>query len=185
MNVYIFNAVCILWIITEIVLNRILRSAKQDKHGDKNTELYAWLTILVAIFLGIICTRLPYPIFTNYLYVNIGTAIILLGIILRFAAIKQLGKFFTVDVAIRQDHKLNQSGLYKYVRHPSYSGSLLSFMGLGLFLNNWISLAVVFMPIFFAFTLRMKVEEKVLTEQFGKQYTDYMSQTKRVFPFVY
>jgi protein-S-isoprenylcysteine O-methyltransferase Ste14 len=96
-----------------------------------------------------------------------------------------LGRFFTVNVTIRIDHQLIQSGFYKYLRHPSYTGALLSFLGLGLSLNNWFSLVIVFLPTLFAFIHRMNIEENVLAEQFGKQYQDYISKTKRILPFVY
>jgi protein-S-isoprenylcysteine O-methyltransferase Ste14 len=96
-----------------------------------------------------------------------------------------LGRFFTVNVTIRDDHKLIQSGFYKYLRHPSYTGSLLSFLGFGLSLDNWLSLAIIFLPTLFAFIYRMKVEENVLSEQFGEQYQDYILKTKRIIPFIY
>jgi len=186
MNIYIFNGVAIVWILSEIYLNRFLRSAKQDKHADKNTELFLWITIGLATFAGVFLSRAwALPVFADEDLAYVGIAMMVLGILIRFSAIKQLGKYFTVDVAVRQDHQLMQMGFYKYLRHPSYAGSLISFLGFGIALNNWISVAAVFIPVLIAFILRMNVEEKVLTEQFGKPYTDYMSQTKRVLPFVY
>ncbi|WP_379967334.1 methyltransferase family protein [Epilithonimonas sp. UC225_85] len=71
------------------------------------------------------------------------------------------------------------------MRHPSYSASLLTFLGLGLYLNNWFALAVAFIPPFLAFLYRIKIEEEALTEQFGKDYTDYKEQTKKLIPFIY
>jgi protein-S-isoprenylcysteine O-methyltransferase Ste14 len=78
-----------------------------------------------------------------------------------------------------------QSGFYKHLRHPSYTGALLSFAGLGLSMNNWLSLILIFIPVLFAFIHRMNIEEKVLTGQFGKQYSDYIGKTNRIVPFVY
>jgi len=115
----------------------------------------------------------------------IGLIIITIGIIIRVISIKQLGRFFTVNVTIRKDHQLIQNGFYKYIRHPSYTGSLLSFLGFGFSLNNWLSLILVFMPILLSFIHRMNIEEKVLTEQFGKEYSDYIKRTKRLIPFLY
>ena len=108
-----------------------------------------------------------------------------MGVIFRFIAIKQLGRFFTVNVTIRNDHQLIQSGLYKYLRHPSYCGSLISFLGFGISLNNWLSIIFIIIPYSLAVMYRIKVEEKVLTEQFGKQYLDYKKHTKRIIPFIY
>ena len=96
-----------------------------------------------------------------------------------------MGKYFTVDVTIREGHQIKKDGVYSILRHPSYSASLLTFLGLGLFLNNWISLIIAFIPPFLAFLYRIKIEEKALTEQFGQDYIDYKKQTKKLIPFIY
>ena len=186
MNI-IFYITYLLWILSEVLLNRLIRSNKSDKQAaDKNTELYLWLSIIISITIGdFIMITFTFPIFPNERLAITGIAIIIIGIIIRLIAIKQLGRFFTVDVTIRKDHQLMQSGFYKYLRHPSYTGSLLSFFGFGLSLNNWLSFFVVFLPVLFAFIHRINIEEKVLTEQFGKQYLDYIRKTKRLIPFVY
>ena len=99
--------------------------------------------------------------------------------------IRSMGRFFTVDVTIREGHQLKTDGFFRYVRHPSYLASLVTFFGFGLSLNNWFSLAVVFVPVFIAFLIRIKVEEKVLVKQFGAEYLDYSNKTQRIIPFVY
>ena len=109
----------------------------------------------------------------------------LLGIGFRLLAIKQLGRFFTVDVTIRENHQLLQTGFYKYLRHPSYTGSLLTFFGFGISLNNWLGLGIVILPTVITMLYRIRIEEKVLTEQFGKSYLEYSSKTKRLIPFIY
>ena len=185
MNIY--QLIYLFWFLSEIILNRLVRSGKTDKKStDKNTEIYLWVTIIVSITISVfISLNYTLPILLNGQLALIGTIIIIIGIIIRFIAIKQLGRFFTVNVTIRDEHKLIQSGFYKYLRHPSYTGSLLSFFGFGLSLNNWLSLVIVFLPILFAFIYRMNIEENVLSEQFGKQYQEYISKTKRIIPFVY
>ncbi|HEY5123787.1 MAG TPA: isoprenylcysteine carboxylmethyltransferase family protein [Ignavibacteria bacterium] len=183
----IFFLTYIIWILSEIILNRFIRSGKSDKKSaDKNTELYLWVSIIVSITIGIfVRIKFSSPIFVNEQLALIGIIVIIIGIIIRFITIKQLGRLFTVDVTIRDNHQLMQNGFYKYLRHPSYTGSLLSFLGFGLSLNNWFTLTIVFLPILIAFIYRMNIEENVLSEKFGKQYQDYISKTKRLIPFVY
>ena len=183
----LFLIVYISWGLSEVFLNRFVRSGKTDKQAaDNHTELYLWVTIVLSIIAGSYAAmKINLPIFFNIQYSYIGIGLMIGGIIFRFVAIRQLGRFFTVDVTIRQDHELTQSGLYKYLRHPSYSGALLTFFGFGLSLNNWVSLFVVMLPVIFTFILRINHEEKVLTQQFGKAYTDYISRTKRMIPFIY
>ena len=109
----------------------------------------------------------------------------LLGIIFRLYAIKTLGRYFTVNVTIREGHKIIKQGLYKYLRHPSYTGSLLSFVGFGISLNNWVSFLIVMIPVTASFIRRMNIEERALTEQFGEEYITYKKQTWRLLPFIY
>jgi len=114
-----------------------------------------------------------------------GSAIMLLGVALRWYAIRVLGRFFTRNVAIRQDHEIVRAGPYRYVRHPSYSGYLLSLLGFGLALDSWLALAILLGLNIAVFGYRMHVEEAALTAAFGPAYRDYQKSTKRVIPLIY
>lgn len=183
----VFYITYFIWISSEIVLNRLAKSGHSDEKGkDKNTLLYLWISILSAITFGVfIASGTFFPMFENNKLKYCGLIIIAIGITLRFISVKQLGKQFTVDVTIRHDHELYTGGFYKYLRHPSYSASLLSFIGFGVTLNNWLSLIVVLALPFIAFLYRMNVEEKVLIERFGEKYKEHIKRTKRLIPFIY
>ncbi len=114
-----------------------------------------------------------------------GIALFGLGLALRWYSIVYLGRFFTVNVAIAADHRLIDTGPYRFVRHPSYTGALMAFLGLALCVGNWISLAVMMVPIFLVFLRRMRVEEDVLLKAFPAQYRDYMDRTRRLIPAIY
>lgn len=176
-----------IWLLSEILLNRLLHSGKSDKrNADKNSLSLIWITIIAAISIATyISMRYYLPISANPVIKYAGIAIIITGMILRFAAVRSLGKFFTVDVTIRKDHQLKKDGLYKYLRHPSYSASLISFIGYGISLNNWLSLLLITILIIAAFIVRINVEEKALTEQFGAEYAAYKARTKALIPFIY
>jgi len=96
-----------------------------------------------------------------------------------------LGRFFTVDVTIEKDHELVERGPFRVVRHPSYTGVLLAFVGLALTLRNWAALLVILVPIGAAFIHRMNVEEDALSRALNPHYAEYMKRTKRLVPFVY
>jgi protein-S-isoprenylcysteine O-methyltransferase Ste14 len=100
-------------------------------------------------------------------------------------AIVHLGRFFTVNVAISSSHRLIDTGPYRFVRHPSYTGALMAFLGLALCLANRASLVILLVPVFLVFLRRMHVEERALLQAFGDQYRDYMRRTKRLIPAVY
>jgi protein-S-isoprenylcysteine O-methyltransferase Ste14 len=183
----IFTIIWICWFLSEILLNRLFRSKmKNSKELDRNSLRLIWITIIVSISLGVfIEIHSPAPIARSNYIRYLGLLVIICGMIIRFSAIRTLGKFFTVDLAINKEHRLIRNGLYKYVRHPSYTGSLLSFLGLGLSLNNWISLVVIFIPVLLSFIYRINIEEKLLLANIGLKYEDYMKQTKRLIPWIY
>ena len=115
----------------------------------------------------------------------LGLILLVAGITIRWTAVYTLGKYFTGTVLIRNDHRLIRSGLYKYLRHPAYAGSLLAHLGLGLSFSNWFSLGFSAIPYFLAAAYRMRVEEQALKEAFGAEYLDYSRMSKRLIPKLY
>ncbi len=109
----------------------------------------------------------------------------MLGLGLRWWAIVTLGRFFTVDVQIAKDHHVVKRGPFRVVRHPSYTGVLMAFVGFAFSLANWAAMLVILVPIFVAFLRRMKVEEQALSDALGEEYVSYMRRTKRLVPFIY
>lgn len=185
--IHILEITWIIWFLSEILLNRLMRSKTNDsKDLDKSSLRFIWIGISISMTLGIICTmNFSFPITKTNLFEICGTILLISGIVIRFISIRTLGKFFTVDLAVHSDHKLVNSGMYKYVRHPSYSGALLSFFGFGLSLNNWLSLIIIFIPIYLTFIYRINIEEKLLTQRLGEEYLNYKKNTKRLIPMIY
>ncbi|MBO9730930.1 MAG: isoprenylcysteine carboxylmethyltransferase family protein [Chitinophaga sp.] len=176
------------WFFSEILLHRILWAGDQadKKKQDKGSLAYIWIVIIVFINIAMyVGFKTHFYILEGVLMPRIGLSVILLGMILRFISIMQLGRLFTVVVTIRKDHYLKKDGIYGVIRHPAYAGSLLSFLGFGLSLNNWLALAVVFIPVLTVFIYRISVEEKMLAAQFGEEYTNYMKHTSRIIPWIY
>lgn len=118
-------------------------------------------------------------------FYGIGVGVFCVGILLRWYAIIHLGQFFTVNVAIADDHRVVDTGPYKYVRHPSYTGGLLMFLGLGLCLANWVSLAVLLIPSTGAYLWRINIEERALQAALKEAYVTYSRKTRRLLPYVY
>ena len=112
-------------------------------------------------------------------------ALIVAGVVLRWAAIATLRRYFTVDVAIRSDHRVVSPGLYGIVRHPMYLGSFLSFVGLGIAFMNWLSVVVIATVTALAFAYRISVEERALVTALGDDYRAYAARTKRLIPGVF
>jgi len=180
-----------LWLASEVFYKQRLASNGTDKKGkDKSSLNILWVIIILSISLSIFVSYVRFGtvslMIAESTWINyLGLLMIFVGIVSRVFIIKSLGKYFTVDVTIRKDHQIKKDGIYSILRHPSYAASLLTFLGLGIYLNNWFSLGIAFIPPFLAFLYRIKVEEKALIEQFGQDYIDYRKSTKRLIPFIY
>src|SRR5262245_52177059 len=94
-------------------------------------------------------------------------------------------RFFTVDVAIHEGNELVTRGPCRCLRHPSYTGALLTTFGLGLTFGNWLALAAFVVPLAAALLARIHVEERALAEQFGDTWRAHAARTWRLVPFVW
>jgi protein-S-isoprenylcysteine O-methyltransferase Ste14 len=178
----------LIFLVSEILLTLTRRSrSKTGTKQDRSTLGIIWLVIAVSITAGVFvalnfrAAALPHGRF----FASAGVVLFIAGLILRWWAIIMLGRFFTVDVTIEKDHEVVERGPFRIVRHPSYTGVLLAFVGLGLSLRNWAALLVILLPIGAAFIHRMSVEEDALSRALGPRYAEYMKRTKRLVPFIY
>lgn len=115
----------------------------------------------------------------------IGIALMFAGLALRWYAIRVLGRFFTRSVATRAGQYVVQNGPYRWVRHPSYSGALLMFLGMGIAMTNWAALLAIMAGAAIGYAWRVRVEERALCTDLGQPYREYMLRTKRFVPFVW
>jgi protein-S-isoprenylcysteine O-methyltransferase len=114
-----------------------------------------------------------------------GYVLLVLGVALRWWAIVTLGRFFTGQVAIQPGHRLVRSGPYRLVRHPSYAGGLLALIGLGVALDDWLSVLVLTLLPLLGLVVRIRYEEGVLVGAFGDEYRAYATQTSRLVPHLW
>jgi protein-S-isoprenylcysteine O-methyltransferase Ste14 len=124
------------------------------------------------------------PYHRPYLFV-LGIALAFAGLALRRWAIHTLGRFFTVDVATFADQRVIDAPPYRRIRHPAYSGSILSLLGTTLMLGQWLGLLLVALAIVVTFSYRVRLEERALLEALGQPYADYMRRTKRFIPYLW
>ena len=189
--IYVLTLVIVLAIwATPDVLDSIRKHPKGDtvvvRDGGSHNFFRLGLSaaIIAAALLAYFQPQGTLPYHRPYLFV-VGIVLALAGFALRRWAIHTLGRFFTVNVAIASDHRVVDDGPYTYVRHPSYSGVFIAFIGLGLLLFNRLSLVVLVLPVIIMFFWRMHVEERALLDALGERYAAYMKRTKRIVPFVY
>lgn len=165
------------------------RPEKGAVKRDRGSHLVLYIAIVAGIFAAFYCVGGAAPAATitwhQPLWFWTGIALMLIGLAFRWYAIRVLGRFFTRDVATRPGQYVVDTGPYRLIRHPSYAGSLLMFVGTGLAMTNWASLAVILLGFAIGFGYRVHVEEQTLCTDLGEPYRDYMRRTHRFVPFVW
>jgi protein-S-isoprenylcysteine O-methyltransferase len=116
---------------------------------------------------------------------GLGVAIVLAGVALRAWAIVSLGRYFRREVTIEPGQRLVRRGPYRLLRHPSYTGLLLSCFGLGLAFGSWVGALVALVVVFAGLLPRIRVEERALAVAFGSEYGEYARATARLVPWVW
>ena len=114
----------------------------------------------------------------------VGVLVMFLGSVLRRYCWRTLGEYFTGDVSVRPGQPIISSGPYRLVRHPSYSAGMMMYIGIGLALGSWFSLALLTIATYATYSYRVIVEERVLLDALGEPYEAYMKERKRFIPYV-
>jgi protein-S-isoprenylcysteine O-methyltransferase Ste14 len=107
------------------------------------------------------------------------------GLALRLWSIHTLGKFFTSTVMKVDGHQLIETGPYRRLRHPSYTGALLSVLGIAVGYGSWIAVIGVFVVAVPGYLYRIRTEEAKLREIFGDTYASYTTRSARLVPWIY
>ena len=117
------------------------------------------------------------------LLMALSLAMIWGGIALRFWAVRTLGRFFRTSVVVLDDHRLVDTGPYRRLRNPSYTGIMMVLTGVALGIGNWISLALLLGFAIAGFAWRIHVEEAALARRFGAAYEAYRERRWALIPF--
>lgn len=176
------------WFASEILVGIVKRAKRsRGKVQDRGSLLILWIVITASVTA---CQWFSETHARNmfggaHALKTAGVFVMLVGLAVRWTAIFTLGKSFSSNVAIQDSQQITRTGLYRFVRHPSYLGLLLVFLAVGLHSRNWVSLFVVLAPTTSALLYRIHVEEAALADAFGEEYVAYSKATKRLVPGVY
>ncbi len=113
-----------------------------------------------------------------------GAALVAAGVSLRVWSMRTLGEYFTRVVHVSSSQKVVETGPYRLLRHPSYTGVALSALGVGLAMANVAGILLTCVPFLIGVSYRIRVEERALLEAIGEPYREYMKRTKRLIPYV-
>lgn len=187
MSIQIVIYTSILFFLSEFILAFAKRSksSRTKIKKDRGSLLLFWITIPLSLSAGFFLANYGEWNSFNDIVALLGLGLYLMGVALRWTAILQLKKEFTVDVSLSNNHQLKTDGVYSYLRHPSYTGLLLICFGLSLAMNSLLSLALISIPITLVLLYRIRVEEAILINEFGDSYLDYKKRSRRIIPGIY
>jgi protein-S-isoprenylcysteine O-methyltransferase Ste14 len=165
-----------------------LLATRQRGERDRNTKQILILLAGVGLFVGWLAAmrvpRLRMP-GNPWAPLVIGLALMWAGIALRVWAVAVLGRFFRRVVVVQEGHRVVTDGPYRFIRHPAYAGTLLTYLGVGVALGNWLSVAACFVIPLLGHLPRIAAEESALTASLSAEYGSYARRTARILPGVW
>src|SRR5438034_7985455 len=188
LGLVLFDSAYFVWIVSElfgaVLVPRLRRRGgatrvKRDRGSGALIIFTVFLSIILALSLGYASVG-PLPDWVFYP----GIFLMLLGVVVRQWAIAVLGRFFSLTVRVAEDHRVVVKGPYRLVRHPSYTGVLITFIGLALAVQSSGALLVLLVVFGVSYGYRMRVEERVLLSELGQDYAEYVKRTRRLIPFL-
>jgi protein-S-isoprenylcysteine O-methyltransferase Ste14 len=184
----LFSIVFLLWPLSEIVgggiIPRMRRGRAKTQRADRGSVLLIFVSIAVSIAVAFSFASYGIAMLPSWAFYP-GIILMAAGIALRQWSIAVLGRFFSAAVRIQQEHKVVEAGPYRYVRHPSYTGALVIFAGLGLALQSWGAVVVLVLIFAAVYGYRIRVEEEALISELGEAYIAYSRRTKKLIPYVF
>lgn len=187
-----YTDICILAISLTIVFSGVYVNFQRKSDDNQklkvatdNTLLIFRMVVPISLIVSLIIYFIGWGDFGMSPSVYFGYVFVLCGLFIRWYAIRSLGRSFQVNVTIMKDQQLVKNGIYKIIRHPSYTGLLLYYLGLGLIMHNYLCLAILIIGPLFAVAMRIPKEEVFLTDHFGEDYRQYCQTSSRLIPFIY
>jgi len=114
----------------------------------------------------------------------VGLALIVIGLTIQLVAQVTLWRFYSSTLVIREDHQLITHGIYRLTRHPIYLGNIMFFIGVPVYVSSLYGLLTMsaLIPVFLS---RIRIEERLLTDEFGDAHRTYKEATSKLIPFIY
>ncbi len=154
---------------------------------NKKARLFFFTAFIIWILLLFITSfwNIQGPFFSLSSPMNIlGVLIFIAVLIITVNAQMTLKLNYASTLRIREGHQLITHGIYKYVRHPVYSGVILRAFAISIYATSLpgFLFALTGIPLF---NYRIGVEEKMLIGEFGDEYLEYTKATWKLFPYIY
>ena len=188
MEKLIFSTLFVLFALIRLKYHQPDRSNTQEIHAKREIFLAGQFSlILLCCHVIWLCSDLfsfadiKYSPFLQYS----GAILMASGIFLLHSVHQNLGANFSARLELQEKHILIQTGPYKFVRHPMYTTGFLYLIGAGLLSTNGVVLIIPTLSFALLVTLRINDEERMLSERFPEQWSQYSKKTGRFFPKVF
>lgn len=168
---------------TQPALNKL--ETEENKESDNNTVIFIILATGFSIAIPIFDWAHMKEPQTDLTWLVPGVLLNIAGLAFRAWSIRILGRHFTATVQIKEDHRLIRTGPYKYLRHPSYTGALISTLSYSIILQSLPGVLFCIVLMGTAYYFRIRAEEKKLKDHFGDEYTEYSSHSYKLIPFIW
>ena len=175
------------WVGSEIGITIQSKRLRKNVLATKLDKGSSWI-IIIGVYVGVRIAfelhfqkwgRVSQPI------ADIGAVLMLMGVVLRLWSIQVLGRNFSTVVSVDSNQKIIKNGPYKLIRHPAYTGALITLVFIGLALNSWVASCILLFMLLPIYGYRIHVEEKALISHFHSAYEDYRQNTWRIIPYVW
>ena len=187
-----FGVVMMSWFAFALVFGSFVRN-KPPSAPDRKRERTSIIGIAlqgVGYAIAWSIHRRPFtPIIALGKYFEIGSAVLAMGLAigsvwLCSAAVRTLGKQWSLAARVLEGHKLITTGPYCVVRNPIYTGMFGMLLATGLAISHWIGLLIAVIVFAIGTAIRVHSEEKLLREMFGQEFEAYARKVPAVVPFL-
>ncbi len=176
------------WLASEMFFGlraRRLRGGQPEKRNqDRGSAFLIMMGMYLLILVSFVFSVNKLGLLPNWVK-YVGYALMLAGMAVRYSAIAQLGRFFSPVVGVVSNQEIVQSGLYRKIRHPAYTGGWITAVGIGLSLRTWWGTALCGVGLLLLYVYRIHVEEQMMIRHFGQKYLTYRKFTWKMFPGIW
>lgn len=169
-----------------IFIQRVLETfSKREKKKGEIRHKWTFTLLFIAHFIIVVGSIPEYLLLkrdVNFIVTIIGLILYLSGLVGRNWCIRTLGKYWSIHIEIRKNHKLIRNGPYRYMRHPAYLSIIFEVCGIPLIVNAYFTFlfaVVAYLPVIF---LRIYYEEQEHPKLFGQEYLAYKREVRALLP---
>ncbi len=171
-----------------VILERLWETFFRKKALETGSIVKKWtLWALTFVYILVMSSTILEYFFmqrrVNYAVSAFGLLLFVLALFGRNISIKTLGRFHSINIEIKPNHKIIRHGPYKYLRHPYYLSIMLEVLGMPLIGNSFYAFYLALFAYVPLVLIRTYFEECMMVNKFGETYAKYKSEVHAFFPF--